>query len=78
MTNLDSDAALGALDKIATICGCPSWDYPGQVVRDVQQLQGERDAARLALASTQQELEEVRAALNTVCSAIERAAKELG
>lgn len=33
-------AAEEALDKIAALCGCPSWDYPGQVVRDVEQAIG--------------------------------------
>lgn len=31
----DKSAAEKALDDIAAICGCPHWDYPGQVVRDV-------------------------------------------
>lgn len=31
----DKSAAEKALDEIAQICGCPHWDYPGQVVRDV-------------------------------------------
>lgn len=30
------DAAEKALDDIAALCGCPEWEYPGQVVRDVQ------------------------------------------
>jgi hypothetical protein len=29
------DAATDALDAIAVICECQSWDYPGQLVRDV-------------------------------------------
>jgi len=32
------DAASDALDAIAKLCGCPKWDYPGQVVRDVEKL----------------------------------------
>lgn len=28
--------AANALDKIAKMCGAPDWEYPGQVVRDVQ------------------------------------------
>lgn len=43
------DAAEQALNDIAATCGCSEWEYPGQVVRDVQQLQRERDAARQAL-----------------------------
>jgi len=30
------DASEIALDQIAKLCGCPEWDYPGQVVRDVE------------------------------------------
>lgn len=30
-----ADAAEKALDDIAALCGCPEWEYPGQVVRDV-------------------------------------------
>lgn len=32
-----------AFDEIAILCGCPEWDYPGQVVRDVQRVVNERD-----------------------------------
>jgi hypothetical protein len=49
------NAAELALDAIAELCGCEEWDYPGQVVRDVQtalatmrrqlsEAEGERDA----------------------------------
>jgi len=38
-----SDAAKPALDKIAELCACPDWDYPGQVVRDVELLHKERN-----------------------------------
>ena len=31
-------AAEKALDDIAALCGCPEWDYPGQLVRDVRDL----------------------------------------
>lgn len=40
------DAATEAFDAIAKLCGCPEWDYPGQLVRDVERLARERDAAR--------------------------------
>lgn len=40
------DAATEAFDEIAAACGCPHWDYPGQLVRDVQALVRERDALR--------------------------------
>jgi hypothetical protein len=33
-----ADAATIALDQIARVCGCPEWDYPLQVVRDVERL----------------------------------------
>lgn len=36
-----------AADEIARICGCPTWDYPGQLIRDVRALADERDALRL-------------------------------
>jgi hypothetical protein len=37
------------LDRLATICGCPEWDYPGQIVRDVEAVAKERDRLRAAL-----------------------------
>jgi len=36
------DAAESALDEIAALCGCPRWEYPGQVVRDVAALLSEQ------------------------------------
>jgi hypothetical protein len=30
------NAAIDALGKIAKMCGCPDWEYPAQVVRDVE------------------------------------------
>jgi hypothetical protein len=36
--DLEPNAAEKALDAIAAECGVAEWDYPGQVVRDVQQL----------------------------------------
>lgn len=41
----ESSAAEHALDAIAKICGCPEWDYPGQLVRDVQTLKNRVDKA---------------------------------
>lgn len=32
---LSDTAADLALNEIAVVCGCPEWEYPGQVVRDV-------------------------------------------
>jgi hypothetical protein len=37
------DAAEIALNEIAHLCGCPDWDYPGQVVRDVEDLKKRHD-----------------------------------
>jgi hypothetical protein len=37
------------LDRLATICGCPEWDYPGQIVRDVEAVAKERNRLRAAL-----------------------------
>jgi hypothetical protein len=37
------DAATKAFDAIAELCGCKEWDYPGQVVRDVESLKRELD-----------------------------------
>jgi hypothetical protein len=47
----EGSAATLAFDAIATACGCPHWDYPGQVVRDVLAVVKERDEARAALAA---------------------------
>ena len=41
----ESSAAEHALDAIAKICGCPDWDYPGQLVRDVQDLKNREEKA---------------------------------
>lgn len=35
-----------AFDEIAKLCGCPQWDYPGQLIRDVQNVVQERDNLR--------------------------------
>ena len=43
-----SDASTNAFDAIAVLCGCPTWEYPGQIVRDVEALVKERDEARAA------------------------------
>jgi hypothetical protein len=43
------DAAEKALDEIARVSGCPEWDYPGQVVRDVQALAAENAKLKEAL-----------------------------
>jgi len=41
--------AVEALDKIAEMCGCGMWDYPGQVIRDVAAVVAERDALKAEL-----------------------------
>jgi len=38
---LEGSAADDAFDAIAALLGCPSWDYPGQLVRDVKALKAE-------------------------------------
>lgn len=47
---LRDNAATRALDEIAALCGCAHWDYPAQVVRDVQELARKLAAVRLAVA----------------------------
>lgn len=39
-------AATQALNAIAAACGCAEWEYPGQVVRDVEAVVRERDTLR--------------------------------
>jgi hypothetical protein len=39
------DAHEEAFDEIAKLCGCPEWECPGQVVRDVEKVVKERDEA---------------------------------
>lgn len=45
-----------ALDEIAALCGCPTWEYAGQVVRDVKMVLEQRDAARAELAALRSRL----------------------
>jgi hypothetical protein len=61
-------AAAEALDKIATLCGCAAWEYPGQVVRDVAVAVTERDAARREA----DRLREANARLRAVVAALPR------
>lgn len=49
----DTDPATDAFDRIAVLVGCPEWDYPGQLVRDVASLVAERDALRLQVDAQQ-------------------------
>lgn len=41
--------AVRALDEIARLCGCPEWEYPAQVVRDVEALCAKLEAAEQRL-----------------------------
>jgi len=51
MVKTDSrDAATIAFDEIVKICDVPTWDYPGQVIRDVRMLRDQRDKAMRTLA----------------------------
>jgi vacuolar-type H+-ATPase subunit D/Vma8 len=40
----ESGAAVQALNAIAKLCGCEQWEYPGQLVRDVERLRAESAA----------------------------------
>ncbi len=44
-----SSAEMQAFDAIAVACGCPEWDYPAQLVRDVRAVVAERDALLRAI-----------------------------
>lgn len=39
----DNSAATSAFDAIALLCSIPHWDYPGQLVRDVERLRLAKD-----------------------------------
>lgn len=45
-TDAKTDPATEAFNAIAVACGCAQWDYPGQLVRDVEALVAERDRLR--------------------------------
>lgn len=45
----EKSAGEKAFDDIAALCGCPEWDYPGQLVRDVEALVASRQAMRRIL-----------------------------
>lgn len=53
----DDSAAVDAFDKIAELCGCPEWEYPGQLVRDVEALAAKRDSYRAALRDVKRQVE---------------------
>jgi len=44
MTPENKSAATKAFDAISELCGAPEWEYPGQVVRDVEQLKCQKDS----------------------------------
>lgn len=46
------------LDRLAALCGCPEWDYPGQVERDVAAVVADRDRYRTALEAIVQRFED--------------------
>ena len=59
-TLAEAVAAEDALDAIAAACGCPRWEYPGQVVRDVE---AARERMREALGAARAEVTVLRAAI---------------
>jgi hypothetical protein len=42
-TEAESGAAVQAFNAIAKLCGCEQWEYPGQLVRDVERLRAALD-----------------------------------
>lgn len=49
-----------AADEIAILCGCPEWDYPMQLVRDVQAVVKQRDEALAELTKLRLEIERLK------------------
>jgi hypothetical protein len=47
------NAAMDALNDVATLCGCPDWEYPGQVVRDVELLKDSVEELKTKLQHTE-------------------------
>ena len=62
----DDSAATNAFDAIAAACGCPEWDYPGQLVRDVEQVVRERDEALRARDLAERDVDEMAGMLSTL------------
>lgn len=58
------DASTPAFDEIAKLCGCPQWEYPGQVIRDVERVVKERDELRERLRVAEAVRDDARAASN--------------
>lgn len=74
----ETNAATDALDAIAKLCGCPSWQYPGQVMRDVEMM---RDALHRLVKVCRQGNVAVHGgygAAAVMVSALERAERILG
>lgn len=65
----EKDACENAIDEIAGVCGCPHWDYAGQVVRDVETLKRQHDEARAELAQLRERLAFANAGLKTLTDA---------
>lgn len=57
------DAALNALDEIAKLCGCPHWDYSGQIVRDVTHLVAQNATLRVRAEKAEGVLKQARGML---------------
>jgi hypothetical protein len=57
------DTSTPAFDEIAKLCGCPEWEYPGQIVRDVEGVVKERDKLRKANAEHDVQLQAMRACI---------------
>jgi len=58
--DLDGAASLDAFDAIATMLGCAEWEYPGQLVRDVQALKERADRLEVQLNELLRSLEQSR------------------
>lgn len=72
---LGENAAVNALEAIATACGAPPWSYPGQVVRDVEGmltiLRRERDGCRAERDALQAAAREYREAITESTKVLE-------
>jgi YD repeat-containing protein len=68
---LDDAPSIEAFDAIAKLCGCAQWDYPGQLVRDVQSLTAERDALRGAAEFDKDQIRRLSGALVVAQEAME-------
>lgn len=66
-----SDATYNAFDALARLCGCPHWDYPGQVVRDVAAMKADlterAEKAELALNEARRVARVLAKSLEHIC-----------